>query len=253
MDVREAQHELVIRGYVPVEAGQQFVVGCADIEAAVAPRVVAVVVGEELLDGLHLRRGGPRQAGTGTKSLRSIVARLNRDSLGDVGGVFGVEEEEEFVFDDGSAKGQPYEVVERGTSYHRLAAYKLSTDVAARDIVINRSMEEVGTMLGDHIEDVSVESRIADIEGGEADVEFLDGIKGDGVEIIESEFLPGFAVQGLLHIFAITDMTADGGVPAPGHQVLVETPVLEENVGHPVDYVKMNDRVHISFGVAYGT
>ena len=62
-------------------------------------------------------------------------------------------------------------------------------------------------------------------------------------EIVEVQLLVGFAVEGLLDVFSIRDMPADGGVPAEREEVLVCAALLEVDVAAAVDDVEVDDRV----------
>ena len=60
---------------------------------------------------------------------------------------------------------------------------------------------------------------------------------------MEVQLLVGFAVEGLLDVFAIRDMPADGGVPAEREEVLVCAALLEVDVAAAVDDVEVDDRM----------
>ena len=69
------------------------------------------------------------------------------------------------------------------------------------------------------------------------------GLQEDGIEGGESQFLGGFTIQGLFCQFAVGDVTADGGVPVAGEEILFHRPFLQVDPAQAVHHVEMDHRM----------
>ena len=103
MGVAETDVEEVVAVDVPVDTGQHFIVGSAERVVLITAGIVSELVGEELMDIVHLRHRRTVVTGASAKLLTLIRACLDGGAGLVVNRIFTVDEEEQFVFDDGAA------------------------------------------------------------------------------------------------------------------------------------------------------
>ena len=165
---------------VPVQADKGLHVRFVAAEVVVGTGVIAVLVHDIVLDPLHVGHGG---AGNEKGRIGYAVGRgLPAGSLLRMGDVLEVDEVEELVLDDGAAEGH---TIGSGTLRVTFTELESGNVVSAHEFVpvidIGRTLDGVGTGLGDGVDTTADEVGLADVVRRDDDLHFLDGIQGDGV------------------------------------------------------------------------
>ena len=125
----------------------------------------------------HLVQGGAVETGAAAILLTLVEAGHNGGSGFVVVVEFTVQENEKLVLDDGAADGEPQRIVEcRGGGQQVRIDYP-ALECTAGEEVVNGAMPFVGAVLGDHIDGAALEIAVAHVEGGEVDVDLIDGFK----------------------------------------------------------------------------
>ena len=173
----EAHGQMVVLVDVPVYAGQVLVVGdTAGIDAGRAS-VIAVLVLDELRDGLHVAEQRARRIGLcicciGFRECRMPVSRnvLRLSALV-------VDEEEELVLEDGTTESETVCLLLVGVRLSVLhAVHAVAVHVLAGIVGISRTLESVGTRLGNSVDTAANEVALAHIEGSYHHLHLVDGI-----------------------------------------------------------------------------
>ena len=116
-------------GHVPVDTSKEFVVGLVAGEVGVGTGVVSVLGLHILLDGLKV---GESSAGDIAFVLFSTLVGAVLDDLAGLPGGFVVDEEEEFVLDDGAAEGEAVD----GLGLFGAVAKILTVDLVTAEILV---------------------------------------------------------------------------------------------------------------------
>ncbi len=98
-------------------------------------------------------------------------------------GHFGIDEEEEFVLHDGAAEGETVggaAVLVAGAG-DLLSVHGVTLHVLVLVVDVGGTLEGVGTGLGDGVHAAADEVGLANVVGADHNLQFLDGVDGDGV------------------------------------------------------------------------
>ena len=182
MGVAETDVQLVGVVDDPVQAGHHFVVRSREGITLVAAGVITIGVGQVVLDLFH--KGLGRTDGCAANSeVRIDAAGSRADNLtgtrNGIPGVFTVHEEEEFVLDDRTTQGEAEGVVQHVGLGDVLILNLVATHILAGVVIVDRSLDLVGTALGHGVDRTAGEAGHTDIERGDVDAHLLDRVKGD--------------------------------------------------------------------------
>ena len=176
--VVEAQCQTVVLIDVPVEAGQiligQDVAGIGRRRAS----VVAILVEHEVGDGLQVGKRGTRGIGlrVAVTVLRGLpvggnILRLHTLKAG---------KEEEFVLDDGATQRETVGLAAcRVWLRVLLSVYAVAVHILVGIIEIRRTLEGIGTRLGDGIDATTDEVGLAHIEGSNHQLHLIKSLQRD--------------------------------------------------------------------------
>ena len=182
MRVAETEVQLVVVVDVPVQTGHHLVVRGADGVALVAARIVAVSLVEVAEHLIHELLGRTDDV------LVRLEVRIHASGGGaddlagarhNVGAVLGVHEEEEFVLDDRATHGETDSVIQEIGLVQILTLHLVAADGLGGVVIVNGSVELVGTTLGHGVDGTTGEAGVTDIERRDIDAHLLDGIKGN--------------------------------------------------------------------------
>ena len=174
--ITEAQ--TVVTVDVPVETGQNLGVGLVAREVGVGTGVVTVLGLHILLNGGQVGFGTAGNAGIGVRFTALVCAVL--DHLTRVLLLFEVDEEEEFVLDDGTADGGTDNAVGFSLAVATVnAGDGVTAHVLVAVVAVNRALEGVGTGLGDSVDTAADEVGLADVIRRNHHLDLFESIHGD--------------------------------------------------------------------------
>ena len=176
VDIAPAHHKLVEVVDVPVDLEASLVAPGVGVRTVILSVVVDALSLRQVLDGVENARG-----------LVGIDLGVGRSQSVLVGiglvGAFEVGEEEEFVLQDRTAEGE---------AKHRLALVGIGIGILATGqlvvaahqllvvaVEIGRTVELVGTTLGDGVDGAAGESALANVKRGDVDLDLLHRLHGD--------------------------------------------------------------------------
>ena len=172
---------MVLVGDVPVDAGQDLHIVLVGREVGPGTGVVAVLVLHVLGNLFKVCQGGAGDEGIGIGN--TIGGAFPAVHDGRYLGILGVHEEEELVLDDGAAEGETVSgaaVLFAGTG-DLLTVHGVTLQVLVLVIYISRTLEGVGTGLGDGVHTTADEVGLTNVVGADHNLHFLNGVDGDRV------------------------------------------------------------------------
>ena len=175
--VAETDIENVILVDVPVQAGQHFIVGSAQRVSLIWTRVIVVLVFQESGNLVQTGLSGTVVCGAFTPLIGLTGAGTTSRTGNIIHRVLGIDEEEQFVLDNGTTQRHANDIVEVLAGRQGVLTHQSSLKDIAVVIVIYRSMPLVATMLGDHIDGTALETAMTDIKGCEVDGNLVDSIQ----------------------------------------------------------------------------
>ena len=180
--VAHAEVELVLGVDDPVQTAHDLVVRGAQGIALVTARIVSVFAVEGVQDFLH--EGFRRADDIRIRDEIRVHAAGSRahDLVGTgngIGRVFGVDEEEQLVLDDGAAHGESDRVIQEVGLVQVFAFHLVAADGLGGVVVIDGGVEVVGTALGDGVDRTAGKAGVTDVERGDVHAHLLDGVQGD--------------------------------------------------------------------------
>ena len=175
-----ANGQLVAVVDVPVHACQQLQVALVGREVGKGTSVVAVLLLGKLLHTLHVGHGG-----VGEVLLLAALTVYRRSPAYSYRGrslVLGIGEEEELVLDDGAAECGTVSSasVAVACTGDGLSVNYITTHVLVVVVYVGSTLELVGTRLGNGIHTTADEVGLANVEGRDNNLKFLDSINRDG-------------------------------------------------------------------------
>ena len=172
---------MVLVGDVPVQTGQDLVVALVGREVRPGTGIVAVLVLHKIGNPFKIGEFG---AGNVIVSIGNAIGGTSPTvDHGRFFDHFTTYEEEELVLHDGAAKSDTVgsgAILGTGTG-NLLTVYGVTLHVLILMIDVGRTLEGVGTGLGDGVHATADEVGLAHIVRGNHNLEFLDGVDGDGV------------------------------------------------------------------------
>ena len=170
--------KMVIVVDVPVYAGEELGIGLVARIIGIRTSIITILLFHEIGHFLHIRHSG---AGDILVRIRHAVGgRPPAVDYTRIGITFGVDEEEEFVLDDGTSQCNTIGHVFIGERIAKiLTVNHVSVEIFIFIETVDGSLEGVGTRLGDSVDTAAHEISLPYIEGGNHNLDFLDGVDGN--------------------------------------------------------------------------
>ena len=175
--------EGVVAVDVPVDATEYFGDRGSHGEVLVAAGIVVVFACEIIFDLVHLRCGGTVN-GTAACGIPAAVVSQPVGSGAGLGLVLKVQEEEEFVLDDGTAHGSADGVADSVGSgklfdFAGSVCIFATLDLTGSVIVVYGYLELVGTAFGYRVDCCTGETTLTYVVRGDVDAHLLDSVQRD--------------------------------------------------------------------------
>ena len=182
MGVADPEVQLVVGIDNPVQAAHDLIVRGAQGIALVTAGIVTVLGLECRKDIFHEGLGRTDDVGIRNEIRVHPAGSGAHDLVGTghgVGRVLGVDEEEDFVLDDGTAHGETDGVVQERRPVQVFTLNFITTDLVRSIVVVGGSMELVRTALRDGVDRAAGKAGVTDIERSDVHAHLLDGVEGD--------------------------------------------------------------------------
>ena len=172
---------------VPVQTSNQLPVGSTQRVTLVATRIVTELIHQELLDLLHLSNGRTVVGSTVTPLGILIGASLTSRTGSLVHIVLEVSEEEQLVLNDRTTNANTGSVVDllalvQALVHTGLIGYAIVSTLQSLVliVVINGSLELIGTTLGNCVDSTTGETALTNVKRSDRDRDLLQSVERDG-------------------------------------------------------------------------